>query len=91
MCLYKGQNLCLSPYRKNIQNMYIYRIRILELRKKRRGNPYNELLVIWGGGVQQPHSGLGSHTAEASRSHTDTPHSAGFFWTSDQLVADTST
>jgi hypothetical protein len=26
MCLYRGQNPCLSPYRKDIKNMYIYRL-----------------------------------------------------------------
>ena len=28
---------------------------------------------------------------EASKSHSDTPHSVGLLWTSDQLVAETST
>jgi hypothetical protein len=30
-------------------------------------------------------------TIEASRSHSDTPHSVRLFWTSDQLVAETFT
>ena len=28
---------------------------------------------------------------EGSPSHSDTPHSVGLFWTSDQVVAETST
>jgi len=28
---------------------------------------------------------------EDSRSHSDTPHSVGLLWTSDQLVTETST
>ena len=35
--------------------------------------------------------GQGLLIIEASRSHSDTPHSVGFLWTSDQPVADTST
>jgi len=34
---------------------------------------------------------LGLHIVEVSRSHSDTPHSVGLLWTSDRLVADTST
>jgi len=35
--------------------------------------------------------GKGLLIIEASRSHSDTPHSAGLLWTSDQLVTETST
>jgi hypothetical protein len=35
--------------------------------------------------------GPGSLTVEVSRSHSDTPHSAGIFWTSDQPAAETIT
>ena len=35
--------------------------------------------------------GLGFLGAEASRSHSDTPHSVRVLWTSDQPDADTST
>ena len=35
--------------------------------------------------------GLGLLMIEVSRTHSDTPHSVGFLWTSDQLVAETST
>jgi len=35
--------------------------------------------------------GLGFLNIEVSRSHTDTSHSAGLIWTSDQPVADTCT
>ena len=35
--------------------------------------------------------GPGLLTFEASRSHSDTQHSVGLLWTSDQLVIETST
>jgi hypothetical protein len=35
--------------------------------------------------------GLGFLIFEVSRSHSDTPHSVGLLWTSDRLVAETST
>jgi len=35
--------------------------------------------------------GQGLLTVEASRSHSETPHSAGLLWTSDRPVAETST
>jgi hypothetical protein len=41
--------------------------------------------------AQQPLFDQGLLTVEASRSHSDTPHSVGLFWTSDQSVAETST
>jgi hypothetical protein len=41
--------------------------------------------------ARQPLGGLGRLIIEASRSHTDTPHSVGLLWTSDQLVSETST
>jgi hypothetical protein len=41
--------------------------------------------------AQQPLGGLGLLIIEASRSHSDTPHSVGLLWTSDQPVAETST
>jgi hypothetical protein len=34
-------------------------------------------------------SSLGRLIVEVSRSHTDTPHSVGLYWTSDQPVAET--
>jgi hypothetical protein len=40
--------------------------------------------------AQQPTLGQGLLTIENSWSHSDTPHSVGFLWTSDQLVAETS-
>jgi len=40
--------------------------------------------------AQQPPVGKGL-IIEASRSHSDTPHSVGLVWTSDQLDAETST
>jgi len=36
-------------------------------------------------------SGPGFPIIEASRSHSDTPHSVGLLWASDQLFAETST
>ena len=41
--------------------------------------------------TQQPIVGQGSLIVEASRSHSDTPHSVGFLWTGDQPDAETST
>ena len=41
--------------------------------------------------AQQPPVGQGLLIIEASRTHSDTPHSAGLLWTRDQLVAETST
>jgi hypothetical protein len=41
--------------------------------------------------AQQPLVGQGLLTVEASRSHSDTPHSLGLCWTSDQPEAETST
>jgi hypothetical protein len=46
-----------------------------------------ELLFL----AQQPPVGQGLLIIEASRSHSDTPHSVGLLWTSDQPEADTST
>jgi hypothetical protein len=40
---------------------------------------------------QQPLVGQGLLIVDASRSHSDTPHSVGLLWTSDQTVAETST
>jgi len=37
-----------------------------------------------------PYAGCG-HIREVSRSHNDAPQSVGLLWTSDQLVAETST
>jgi len=41
--------------------------------------------------VQQPLVGLGPLIIEASLSHSDTPHSVGLLWTSDQPDAETTT
>jgi hypothetical protein len=41
--------------------------------------------------ARQPLVGHGLLTVEASRSHSDTPHSVGQLWTSDQPEAETST
>ena len=41
--------------------------------------------------TQQPPVGQGLLIFEALRSHSDTPHSVGFLWTSDQPDAETST
>jgi hypothetical protein len=40
---------------------------------------------------QQPLLGQGLFIIEASRSHSDTPHSVGFLWTRDRPDAETST
>jgi hypothetical protein len=39
--------------------------------------------------VRQPLVSLGLLIVEASRSHSDTPHSVGLLWTSDQSDAET--
>jgi hypothetical protein len=41
--------------------------------------------------VLRPNTGYGPYMHEVSRSHSDTPYSVGLLWTSDQLVAETST
>jgi len=41
--------------------------------------------------AQQPQVGQGLLIIEDSRSHSDTPHSVGLLWTSDQPDAETST
>ena len=41
--------------------------------------------------AQQSYSCQGHLPVEVSRSHSDTPHSVGFLWTSDQPVAETFT
>ena len=41
--------------------------------------------------AQQPPGGHGLLIIEASRSHSDTPHSVGLLWTSAQTEAETST
>jgi hypothetical protein len=41
--------------------------------------------------AQQSLVGLGLLVIEASRSHSDSPHSVGLLWTSDQSDAETST
>jgi hypothetical protein len=41
--------------------------------------------------ARQPLVGQGLLIVEATRSHSDTPHSVGLLWTRDQLVAETST
>jgi len=41
--------------------------------------------------VRQPSVGQDLLTVEASRSHSDTPHSVGLLWTGDRPVAQTST
>jgi len=40
---------------------------------------------------QQPLVGQGLLIIETSPSHSDTPHSLGLFWSSDQPIAETST
>jgi hypothetical protein len=41
--------------------------------------------------ARQPPVSHGLLIHEVSRSHSDTPHSVGLLWTSDQLEAETST
>jgi len=55
---------------------------------------YTVLRVRWDQTIfstsQQPPVGQGLLTVEASRSHSDTPHSVGLLWNSERPVADTS-
>jgi hypothetical protein len=51
------------------------------------GGECTELLFM----ALQPLMGQGLLIIEASRSHSDTPHSVGLLWTSDRPVAETST
>jgi hypothetical protein len=57
------------------------------------GCPVLEILqhVFFSPLVQQPLVGHGLLIIDASRSHSDTPHSIGLLWTSDQPDAGTST
>ena len=48
-------------------------------------------LFFGGGAVSSPPVGQKLLIHEVSRSHSDTPQSIGLLWTSDQLVAETST
>ena len=41
--------------------------------------------------MRQPSVGQGLHIVEASRSHSDTPHSVGRLWTSNRLDEETYT
>ena len=41
-------------------------------------------LLLFFSMVRQPLAGQGLPISEASRSHSDTPHSVGLFWTGDQ-------
>jgi len=50
-------------------------------------NEFNNFLLI----AQQPPVGQGLPIIEASLSHSDTPHSIGLLWTSDQPVSETYT
>jgi len=54
------------------------------------------MFKLWGGegvAVAPPLPPVGQNLLihEVSRSHSDTPQSIGLLWTSDQLVAETST
>ena len=46
-------------------------------------------LLIFSFIVQQPLVGEGFLIIETSRSHSDTPHSVGLLWTSDQPETET--
>jgi hypothetical protein len=52
---------------------------------------YFFMLLIFFPMARQPLGGLGRLIIEASRSHSDTPHSVGLLCTNDQPVAETST
>jgi hypothetical protein len=62
-------------------------VRIVRIKFKR---DWESILIVFLM-AQQPPVGHGLLTVEASRSHSDTPHSAGLLWTSDQPDTETST
>jgi hypothetical protein len=74
--------LCL--YREHGQQLCSLLYLLYECQVKNRArcgtSSFSQLLV-----------GIGLLTVEASRSNSDTPHSEGLLWTSDQPVAETST
>jgi hypothetical protein len=90
---------CLSYY-----NIYIYNVRNIRnitdicniLNDHHQGNLSDTQRINRGlyffPVAQQPLLGQGLLIIEVSRSHTsDTPHTVGLLWTSDQPVAETST
>ena len=52
--------------------------------------PYDSENFVFFPMALEPLVGQGLYITEASRSHSDTPHSVGILWTSDQPVAETS-
>jgi hypothetical protein len=50
-----------------------------------------DFIIIFSPMARQPTVGQGLLVVEASRSHSNTPHSAGLFWTSHSPDAETST
>jgi len=53
--------------------------------------PVDTVLEVFFTTAQQPSVGQGLLIIEVSRSHSDTPHSVGLLWTSNQPEAGTST
>jgi hypothetical protein len=68
------------------QFLYCFYVRIIRTRATTRSYTY----FFFSSMALQPLGGLGHLIIEASRSHSDTPRSVGFLWTSDQPVAETS-
>ena len=97
----------LARWKQNIQNRTYITIRIQKHNNKNKGIqnilPYIQWLKNWTSRTWnvlatrhhihagQPLVDLGTLIIEVSKSHSDTPHSVGLLWTSDQLVAETST
>jgi len=67
-----------------VQSVAIHRIRLSNMSALQHSYFFPPM-------AQQPPTGQGFLFIEASRSHSDTPHTVGLLWTSDQPVAETST
>jgi hypothetical protein len=71
---------------------YLGRVRWKNFHWSKRRQTYgNYLDICLFSMAQQPLVGHGLLIIKASRSHSDTPHSLGLLWTSDQTDAETST
>jgi hypothetical protein len=54
-------------------------------------SPVNNALVFFGGGATAPSGPRPPHSRGFQVTHNDAPQSVGLLWTSDQLIAETST
>jgi hypothetical protein len=81
-------SLCRSPFTAEIKEPGVYsNLRLLATKQLVKFVcPLNFFVLM----AQQPLVGQGVLCVEASRSHSDTAHSVGLLWTSDQPDAETS-